>query len=89
MKNALAVLLAAGMALSPMIAQAQDHRRPPHGQQYPKGWGPHRSADRDGYYHGYRGSHEHRRGYRRGPDGFWYPAAAFAIGAIIGGALQR
>ena len=91
MKKFFAVLLASGVAMAPIAAKADDHhhRPPSHGQHYPKGWGPHRGPDHAGYYHGYHGSHEHRRGYRRGKDGLWYPAAAFAIGAIIGGALGR
>ncbi|MCF3594275.1 BA14K family protein [Rhodobacteraceae bacterium LMO-12] len=39
--------------------------------------------DRDRYKRGYRGSREHRPGYRRDNDGWWYPVAAFALGAII------
>ncbi|MGG7516484.1 BA14K family protein [Allorhizobium undicola] len=40
-----------------------------------------------GYYGGYRGYREFRPGYRRHRDGYWYPLAAFAAGAIIGGAI--
>ncbi len=54
-----------------------------------RGWGPYRGPDRRGYYHGYRGYHDRRPGYRRHSDGLWYPAAAFALGAIIGGALNN
>jgi hypothetical protein len=45
--------------------------------------------DRRGYYRGYRGYHDRRPGYRRYNDGLWYPAAAFALGAIIGGSINR
>ncbi|WP_299559202.1 BA14K family protein [uncultured Sulfitobacter sp.] len=38
---------------------------------------------RHGYRNGYRGSRAARRGYRRDSDGFWYPLAAFALGAVI------
>lgn len=48
----------------------------------------HRAEEnRQGWYHGYRGHRDHRRGYRRHSDGFWYPPAALGAGAIIGGAL--
>ena len=43
--------------------------------------------DRYGWYRGYRGYRDYRRGYRRHGD-FWFPAAAFIAGAIIGGALS-
>ena len=90
MKTLIIITLAAVTAGAPITASARDiHHAPRHVQKYPKGWGPHRGADRHGYYHGYRGYHDHRPGYRRGHDGLWYPAAAFAIGAIIGGALSR
>ncbi|MFD1746672.1 BA14K family protein [Rhizobium helianthi] len=38
-----------------------------------------------GYYNGYRGYRERRSGYRY-HNGYWFPLAAFAAGAIIGGA---
>lgn len=40
-----------------------------------------------GEWNGYHGLREGRDGYRRGPDGWWYPLAAFAAGAIVGGAV--
>lgn len=43
--------------------------------------------DRPGYYRGYRGYRAYRPGYRRYGD-YWYPAAAFIAGAIVGGALS-
>ena len=42
-----------------------------------------RHRDRPRYKRGYRGSREYRRGYRRDSDGWWFPLAAFALGAII------
>ncbi|MBS1167636.1 MAG: lectin [Proteobacteria bacterium] len=53
-----------------------------------------RDTTRDNYryWHGHRGYHDYRPGYRRGNDGWWYPLAAFGLGAaIIGGmaAQQR
>lgn len=38
------------------------------------------------YYNGYRGYNYYRPGYRQ-YNGWWYPAGAFAAGALIGGAL--
>jgi len=87
MKKLLMLALAVTVVAVPMAgAQAQYHHGP---QQYPRGWGPHRGPDRVGYYHGYRGYRQFRPGYRRHNDGLWYPAAAFAIGAIIGGAMSH
>lgn len=44
------------------------------------------SRDRYRYWHGHRGYSYYRPGYRRGDDGWWYPLAAFGLGAaIIGG----
>ncbi|TCR92708.1 hypothetical protein EV561_101144 [Rhizobium sp. BK376] len=90
MKKFLIIALAATVMAAPM-ASAQDWHRNDrhHSEKYPKGWGPHRGPDRKGYYHGYQGYRDHRPGYRRGHDGLWYPAAAFALGAIIGGALAN
>lgn len=47
----------------------------------------HRRFERNGYYNGYRGYRERRKGYRY-HNGFWFPLAAFAAGAIIGGSSQ-
>ncbi|MCV3735467.1 BA14K family protein (plasmid) [Rhizobium sp. TRM96647] len=41
---------------------------------------------RNGYYNGHRGYRYARPGYRY-HDGYWFPLAAFATGAIIGGAI--
>lgn len=38
------------------------------------------------YYRGHRGYRHARPGYRRHGD-YWFPPAAFALGAIIGGAI--
>lgn len=40
------------------------------------------------YYRGYRGYRYYRPGYRRYND-FWFPGAAFATGAIIGGIIAN
>jgi hypothetical protein len=41
---------------------------------------------RSAFYNGHRGYYDYRPGYRR-HNGFWFPAAAFITGAIVGGAL--
>lgn len=43
--------------------------------------------DRYRYYHGHRGYNDYRPGYRRNNDGFWYPLAAFGLGAAIVGGM--
>jgi hypothetical protein len=40
-----------------------------------------------GQWRGYHGYRDYDRGYRRHRDGFWYPFAAFGVGALIGGAI--
>ncbi len=47
-----------------------------------------RRAYRQGYYNGHRGYRERRSGYRY-HNGYWFPLAAFATGAIIGGAITN
>ena len=47
-----------------------------------------RGPQRDGYYNGHRGYRDRRPGYRQ-HNGFWFPLAAFATGAIIGGAASQ
>ena len=45
-----------------------------------------RRMERPRHWHGHRGYRERRPGYRRHSDGWWYPLAAFGLGAaIIGG----
>jgi len=44
--------------------------------------------ERARYYNGHRGYRERRAGYRY-HNGYWYPLAAFAAGAIIGGAIAQ
>ncbi|RUT29418.1 BA14K family protein [Arsenicitalea aurantiaca] len=39
-----------------------------------------------GYYNGHRGYRDRRPGYRQ-YNGFWFPPAAFAFGAIVGGII--
>ncbi len=40
------------------------------------------------YYNGRRGYRSHRRGYRQ-YNGYWFPLAAFAAGAIVSGAINN
>lgn len=47
-----------------------------------------RRGHREGYYNGHRGHRERRAGYRY-HNGYWFPFAAFAAGAIIGGAATQ
>lgn len=45
--------------------------------------------ERQAYLKGYRGYRDHRPGYRRHSDGWWYPLAAFGAAAIIGNAISN
>ncbi len=47
-----------------------------------------RPSYRQGYYNGHRGYRDRRPGYRQ-HNGMWFPLAAFATGAIIGGAVSQ
>jgi hypothetical protein len=40
-------------------------------------------------WHGYHGSRSRRPGYRRRNDGWWFPAAAFTTGVVIGAAANQ
>lgn len=51
-------------------------------------WRNHREYRRYGWYNGHRGYRERRPGYRY-HNGFWFPLAAFAAGAIIGGTTNQ
>lgn len=44
--------------------------------------------DRGDFYRGHRGYRDYRRGYRR-HNGYWFPAAAFITGAIVGGTINN
>jgi len=46
-----------------------------------------RDGDR-AYWHGHRGYRHKRPGYRQ-YNGFWFPLAAFGLGAIIGSSVSR
>ena len=58
------------------VIEVRDHRRR-HGFYHDNNYG---------YYNGHRGYRHHRNGYRR-YNGYWFPPAAFALGAIVGGAV--
>ena len=80
---------ASGQPSSIIDVQYRHHDRryrPHHRPHYRPGYRPHH---RTGYWHGYRGYHYARPGYRRYSDGWWYPLAAFTAGAIIGGAVAH
>jgi len=53
------------------------------------GAGMHRPNNRPGYWNGHRGYNGPRNGYRRHNDGYWYPLAAFGVGALLGGAIAN
>lgn len=48
----------------------------------------HRRDRAERRWHGHRGYRDRRPGYRRHSDGWWYPLAAFGLGAAIGGAVS-
>ncbi len=50
-----------------------------------KGW---RTSGNYAYYNGHRGYRHRRSGYRQ-YNGFWFPLAAFAAGAVIGGTVYN
>ncbi|MBP1859530.1 BA14K family protein [Rhizobium herbae] len=66
------------------MVQYRDRRR---GDDEWRRRGYHRRGN-DAYYNGHRGHYERRRGYRE-YNGMWFPLAAFATGAIIGGAVSQ
>lgn len=57
--------------------------RGPHMERPNRGY--YRQANRH-YYNGHRGYNYYRPGYRQ-HNGWWFPAGAFAAGALIGGAI--
>lgn len=70
-------------AISSDVVQVQDRRRRDDDRR--------KRFERRGnqaYYNGHRGYRERRPGYRR-HNGWWFPPAAFALGAIIGGATSQ
>jgi len=60
-------------------------------RDYRRGWRDGRRVERRGdyrYWRGHRGYRYYRPGYRE-YNGFWFPAAAFITGAIVGGAIAN
>ncbi|MGN8152377.1 BA14K family protein [Agrobacterium sp. 22094] len=57
-------------------------------QRHGRDWRNHREYRRQGFYNGHRGYRDRRPGYRY-HNGYWFPLAAFAAGAIIGGATNQ
>jgi hypothetical protein len=47
------------------------------------------AGSKDGWKGGYKGSKEYRRGWRRDNDGWWFPLAAFGLGAVIGSTVAQ
>lgn len=68
----------------------QSHKpRPPHNNNNahrPRPPQHSHKPSRPGYWNGHNGYQHSRPGYRRHSDGWWYPIAAFALGAAIVGA---
>ncbi|MGU3576741.1 BA14K family protein [Brucellaceae bacterium C25G] len=66
--------------------------RPPHNNNANKPRPPHNNnahrPSRPGHWNGHQGYQHSRPGYRRHSDGWWYPIAAFALGAAIVGATK-
>ncbi|CAN7700436.1 BA14K family protein [Rhizobium sp. LjRoot98] len=71
------------IGLPALDVETVQHRRGHHDDIRRHGF--HRRGDA-AYYNGHRGYHERRRGYRE-YNGMWFPLAAFATGAIIGGVV--
>jgi hypothetical protein len=65
------------------VRRAECHRQTKRADRYRHDKRFDRDWDRPRYKRGCRGSREYRDGYRRDNDGWWFPLAAFALGAII------
>lgn len=61
--------------------RGRDYRRPGYRPGY-------RPAPRPGYWNGHRGYRYQRPGYRY-YDGWWYPLAAFGVGAAVGSMIAQ
>lgn len=80
----MAVQTSAGQATE--VQYRRDERR--HYRNERRHYRHDRRVYRQGYYNGHRGYRERRSGYRY-HNGYWFPLAAFATGAIIGGAIAN
>ncbi|WP_245294781.1 BA14K family protein [Rhizobium rhizosphaerae] len=79
---------AAATAPVDLVQYREDWRRDRDWRRHHRGWDRRADGYRRGngyYYNGHRGYRERRPGYRY-HNGLWFPLAAFATGAIIGGA---
>lgn len=102
MKKTLATLcataIAAPLAVAAAPALAQDATFSIQFGDRDRGWRDDGWRDRDRdwrdrreerrFYNGHRGYRERRTGYVY-RDGWWFPPAAFALGAIVGGAIAN
>ncbi len=66
------------------VQYRRHHREWRHGRD----WRRDRDMRRHGFYNGHRGYRDRRPGYRY-HNGYWFPLAAFAAGAIISGATNQ
>lgn len=84
---AVSILSFVGTSVLPALAAPPYPHRPPPGRYYhgPVHHGYYYNRGHH-YYNGHRGYNYYRPGYRN-YNGWWYPAAAFAAGAMIGGAI--
>nr|WP_244670028.1 BA14K family protein [Kaistia sp. 32K] len=65
------------------------HHRPGYGPGYRPGYRPgYGPGYRPGYWNGYSGYRYERPGYRY-YNGWWYPLAAFGVGAAVGSAIAQ
>lgn len=64
------------------------HRPPNWNGHRPPNWHGNRPGYRPGYWNGYHGYNYARPGYRY-YNGWWYPLAAFGIGAAVGSAIAQ
>jgi hypothetical protein len=79
-KVAICLMLLGSLAVAP-VASAQWQPSPYNGKALVV------AQNGPGSWNGFHGEQGPRDGFRRGPDGWWYPLAAFAAGAIVGGAV--
>lgn len=73
-------------AQKPRPPQQAHKPRPPYNNAHkPRPPQQAHKPNRPGYWNGHNGYRNSRPGYRRHNDGWWYPMAAFALGAAIVG----
>jgi hypothetical protein len=47
------------------------------------------AGNRGDWKNGYKGSRHYRKGWRQDNDGWWFPLAAFGLGAVVGSTLTQ